>query len=61
MKIGDKVTKALSWGDISKEGAHGHPDKVVATGTVVYIHPKRRFYVLEFTFPAGKFRESFFF
>ena len=30
-------------------------------GTVVFIHPKRRFYVLEFSFGAYKIRESFFF
>lgn len=28
-------------------------------GTVIYIHPLGRFAVLEFSFPAGKIRESF--
>lgn len=28
-------------------------------GTVIYIHPLRRFAVLEFSFPAGKVREAF--
>lgn len=32
-------------------------------GRVVYIHPKRRFYTVEFYFPltGWKFRESYFF
>lgn len=30
-------------------------------GRVVYIHPKQRFYVLEFTFGTNRVRESFFF
>ena len=29
------------------------------TGTVVYIHPKGRFYTLRFDFDTGSFRESF--
>lgn len=28
-------------------------------GTVVYIHPKRRFHTVEFDLPGGKLRESF--
>lgn len=32
------------------------------TATVVYIHPQRRFYTVEFTFGRGRrFRESFYF
>ena len=30
-------------------------------GTVIYIHPKKRFYVVEFAFGANLIRESFFF
>lgn len=29
------------------------------TGKVVYVHPERRFYTVEFEFEYGKFRESF--
>lgn len=30
-----------------------------ATGKVVYIHPEGRYYMAEFTFRFGKFRECF--
>ena len=30
-----------------------------ATGKVIYIHPLRRYYMAEFTFRFGKFRECF--
>lgn len=30
-------------------------------GTVVWIHPRRIFYVAEFELAIGKFRESYFF
>lgn len=30
-----------------------------ATATVIYIHPKRRFYTVEYTVPGGRLRESF--
>ena len=56
MLIGDTVYLHPSQ---SPPGA-GHP------GTVVYIHPERRYYVVEFRFPyipgvVRAFRESFFF
>lgn len=31
-----------------------------ATGKVIYIHPLRRYYMAEFIFRFGKFRECFF-
>ena len=31
----------------------------LGVGKVVYVHPAGRFYIVEFTFPGGKFRESF--
>lgn len=30
-----------------------------ATGKVIYIHPLRRYYMAEFAFRFGKFRECF--
>ena len=62
MKLGDKITKPVSWLEIEKHGRRGggnmrkHEN---AVGTVVYIHPRGRFYTLEFKFPGGSFRESF--
>lgn len=32
---------------------------VQKAGKVVYVHPAGRFYIVEFTFPGGKFWESF--
>lgn len=32
---------------------------VQKTGKVVYVHPAGRFNIVEFTFPGGKFWESF--
>lgn len=31
-----------------------------ATGTVVYIHPDFRYYVVEFSMQCGNFREAFY-
>ena len=62
MKLGDKITKPVRWLEIEQHGRFGGGNMKkheVATGTVVYIHPKRRFYTLEFKFPHGFFRESF--
>ena len=28
-------------------------------GTVIYVHPKKRYHVVEFGFPRGNIRESF--
>lgn len=28
-------------------------------GTVIYVHPRRRFYVVEFQFKSGSFREAY--
>lgn len=46
MNIGDKQRVRLESG-------------LVRTGTVVYIHPGRIYYVLEFECKFGKYRESF--
>lgn len=46
MNVGDKERVRLESG-------------LVRTGTVVYIHPGRIYYVLEFQCKFGKYRESF--
>lgn len=46
MQLGDKKSAKVEGG-------------LTLTGTVVYIHPARIFYVLEFEFAHGKYRESF--
>lgn len=54
LQIGDKVVQRPTCGD------HEQPVKV---GRVVYIHPEKRFYTLEFEFESrygyGTFRESY--
>lgn len=61
MKIGDKVVRTphtvgegMPVGTICSEGA-GKPMR----GTVVWIHPKGRFHVVEFDVCGRKLRESF--
>ena len=57
MKIGDKIRRKISF------GAEYSSSQPIREGVVVYIHPERRFYTLEFTFRKGgtvrKFRESY--
>lgn len=45
--LGDTVTRRIA--DTEKR----------ATGTVVYIHPERRYYVVEFRMKYGSFREGY--
>ena len=52
MEIGDGKTEPVSFGDV-----HGKP----MSGRVVYIHPQRRFYTVEFEVGPYKFREDFYF
>ena len=52
MKVGDRVSELVSFGDTTP---------LRKTGTVVYIHPERRFYVAEFEFEKGRLRESYLF
>lgn len=52
MVVGDRKTEEVCFGE-------GKPKTM--TGTVVYIHPARRFYVVEFETETGTFRESFYF
>lgn len=58
MKLGDKVRKTIRWVDFGKRKTERVVEKV-ATGKVVYIHPLRRYYTLEFNFPGGTYRECF--
>ncbi len=52
MLVGDKKTVPVHFGD--------GPGKLM-TGRVVYIHPRRVFYIVEFETEIGKIRESYFF
>lgn len=55
MQIGDRIGHlAPTIDDVSVRGR-------TCPGTVVYIHPQRRFYTVRFDAPGGKFCESFYF
>jgi len=58
MKLGERKRVLLRR---ENRGHHQPLVKVYATGTVVYIHPLRRYYTLEFDNGYGKYREAFFF
>lgn len=52
MKTADRKTEKVHFGDTMP---------VTKTGTVVWVHPRRIFYVVEFEMTKGKIRESYFF
>ena len=52
MKIGDKSKEWIPSAFAPDKGEHVY-------GTVVYIHPQRRFYTVEFDFHGRTFRESY--
>lgn len=56
-KVGDTVKRRIEY------GMNGGTLLPPETGTVVYVHPEERFYVVEFTFPSRwgvrRFRESY--
>lgn len=57
VEIGQKVTKRPSWGiGGNKNGEKAQP----LTGYVWYIHPKGRYYVVEFPMRNGRIRECFY-
>lgn len=57
MKTGDKVTMIpetfMGYDD------RGKPERRPLRGTVVYIHPRKRYYTVEFETRGGPVRESF--
>lgn len=60
MSIGDQITKPIDWMDEAEVvGGHRLSKQTSLTGTVIYIHPKLRYYTLEFKLPHGSFRECF--
>ena len=53
MKLGDVIWRQISYGE---QGGRSLPPE---PGVVVYIHPQRRFFSLEFTFDRHGIRRSF--
>lgn len=52
MQVGDRKTVTVNLGDCRP---------ITKTGTVVYIHPKRSFYIVEFELGEHKAREAYYF
>lgn len=57
MKTGDKVTMIPE--TLMDEDTNGKRYKRPIRGTVVYIHPRKRYYTVEFETRGGPLRESF--
>ena len=58
IKVGDRIKRHIEYG---MEGGTLLPAE---EGTVIYVHPKGRFYTVEYTFPGRdgrvqRFRESY--
>lgn len=59
IRVGDKVSCRMSYRMSNEEDRRqGNADKPM-TGTVVWVHPKGRFYTVEFSFPLGNIRECY--
>ncbi|MGM9601415.1 MAG: hypothetical protein ACI3W5_07510 [Faecousia sp.] len=58
MKIGDNVRKRITFGSGFGLGKLKADDQAF-TGTVIWVHPLGRFYVVEFKGPIGTIRESY--
>lgn len=57
MKLGDKITVNVDYVEFDKRGRQ-HKRVKSTRGEVVYIHPKKRFCVLEVQLPGGSYRET---
>lgn len=57
MRIGDKVSRVPLTFTSAEPGLHEHTKR--KTGTVVYIHPKGRYHIVEFQTRGGPVREAF--
>lgn len=65
--VGDKVVRVPSFLEYGDQNTQKHIDSTIAQlkptprrGTVVYVHPKGRFHVVEFANAFGfKYRESY--
>ena len=61
MRVGDTVIKTISCSISSRSGmgATWEEEQIEYEGKVIYVHPKGRFYTVEFTLPFGTIRESY--
>lgn len=56
LRLGDRVERPIS---CIAEKKNGIIRPIKSRGKIVYIHPKGRYYVVEFDMPRGKIRESY--
>lgn len=55
MNLGDKVRRTMHLYDGAGSGMQ------TVTGTVIYIHPRQRYYIVEFPMPRGEvIREAYY-
>lgn len=57
MQVGDKVVRYPTFGDMDRQD--GTVSAKAYSGTVVYIHPEKRFHMVEFDLRGQKIRECF--
>ena len=57
IQLGDTYQKRVS--EPLFEGHKRSTSTKLFNGTVVYVHPERRYFVVQFDFPHGSYRESF--
>lgn len=55
MKVGDKVTKPMKWTEVGRTVV----ERKSAKGRVIFVHPKGRFYTVEFRVGGGTIRETY--
>ena len=56
IELGQRVVRSPAF---PGPGSPGQGDRNERDGTVVYIHPRRRFYIVAFALPGGTVREAF--
>lgn len=62
VKVGDRVTSTLSYvfDEKTENTGRTRDGKGIFHGVVKWVHPKRRFYMAEFTLRDGKYSEGLF-
>ena len=60
MKVGDKVRKRINTTAAKMGIGPIREDATLHDGTIIYIHPRGRFFVAEFKFVAGSIKECYY-
>lgn len=59
IRVGDKVSCRMSYRMSNDDDRANEGNDRTTAGTVVWIHPRGRYYVVEFSFPLGNIRECY--